>query len=134
MVQKRKASKEIIQPKDRSRVETEKFEARNESKHTLVIIDTRGCILFADKAFAQSAGKTLSAIAGLSIRHLLPDEQAEVLNDRIRRAVSTGKQENFVIIQGSRYTENSLVPLCDAEGTIVQLALSGNDITDRKQA
>lgn len=134
MVQKRKASKEIIQPKDRSRVETEKFEARNESKHTLVIIDTRGCILFADKAFAQSAGKTLSAIAGLSIRNLLPDEQAEVLNDRIRRAVSTGKQENFVIIQGSRYTENSLVPLCDAEGTIVQLALSGNDITDRKQA
>jgi PAS domain S-box-containing protein len=107
---------------------------RNSTERFLVITDTHGRILFADPAFVQSTGRAFSEVVGLPISKLLSHEYAALLSDRIAKVVSTGMPENFEVAKGVRYTENSLFPICDGGGTIVQLALVGNDITKRKQA
>jgi PAS domain S-box-containing protein len=134
MLQKRKNYEEIIPPKNHSHIGAEVSELRNSTERFLVITDTHGRVLFADPAFVRSTGRTVSEVVGLSIFEILSQDHAALLSDRITNVVSTGIPEHFEIAMGARYTENSLFPLCDGGGTIVQLALVGNDITERKQA
>jgi len=134
MLQKRKIYEEIIPPKNHSHIGVEVSELRNSNERFLVITDPHGRILFADPAFVRSTGRTVSEVVGFSICEILSQDHVALLSDRIAKVVSTGMPENFEIVKGARYTENSLFPLCDGEGTIVQLALVATDITARKQA
>ncbi len=133
MLQKHKTSKKIARSKRHSYAKAELSELRNLNERSIVLLDTSGRIIFANQEFVRSIDKTLSNAVGLPICTLLSREYAALLSDRMTKVVSTGMPENFEIVKGTRCTEYSLFPLCDSGG-IVQLALVGIDLTERKKA
>ena len=134
LMQKRKSSEEIVPPKLHSHTRSEAAELRDSNEQSVANIDINGRILFANYPFVRSTGRTVSEVVGLPICEFLSHEFGALLSNRITKVMSTGMSENFEIVEGKHFKEYNLYPLCDGGGTIVQLALFGADVTQRKHA
>ncbi|MGA7162197.1 MAG: PAS domain S-box protein [Bacteroidota bacterium] len=133
-MQKRKAPKEVNPPTIHLHARAEAVKSQNSNEQSIVIIERNGRILFANRAFSESTGKTISELVGFPICRVVSPEHAALLSDRMTKVLSTGTPEDFEIMTGGRRTTNTLCPLIDGGGTIVQLVLTGTDVTQRRMA
>ena len=106
------------------------IEANPES---LFLLDTRGVILAASRVAAQRLGKSLEEIIGTDLHGMLPPEVGKRRFEIMREVVATGQPARFEDVRGDFYFDTSVTPIFD-QGTVVQVAVLGLDITNRKNA
>lgn len=111
----------------------------NVNPESVVLIDTKGHILFSNQVFARMIGTEPSAIIGKQVYKLMPADIAADWKARVTKAMTTGLSESFEETRNFNHTEGIrdiifyLHPLHDANEACTQLAMFGIDITERKQ-
>ena len=106
------------------------IEANPES---LFLLDTRGVILAASHVAAQRLGKSLEEIIGTDLHGMLPPEVSKKRFEIMQRVIATGQPARFEDVRGDFYFDSFITPIFDQD-KVVQVAVLGLDITDRKQA
>ncbi len=100
------------------------------------MVDTRMVSQAANRAFAQSVGKSVAEIQGLNDFHLFPEDEAERRNLEGREVLVTGKrvdrQERVDGQKGQKWFHVVQIPVHDESGHIVGLMRMDRDITDIK--
>ena len=112
----------------------------NATTETALLIDTEGCILaLNDVAFerlrrlsARAVGDRAESLLGVSVFDLFPAELAEARRARNDMVIASGIPARFEDERNGRWMDNSIYPICDAQGNIVKLAIFSYDITERK--
>ena len=106
------------------------IEANPES---LFLLDTQGVILAASHVAAQRLGKSLEEIIGTDLHGMLPPEVSKKRFEIMQRVIATGQPARFEDVRGDFYFDSSITPIFDQD-KVVQVAVLGLDITDRKNA
>jgi PAS domain S-box-containing protein len=101
------------------------------------LVDSRMIYQTANRAFAQSVGKTVEEIKGLNDFHLFPEEEAERRNLDGREVLVTGervdRQERVDAPDGRKWFHVVQIPVHDESGRIVSLLRMDRDVTDIKE-
>ena len=99
------------------------------SPEVAFLMDPRGNVLACNKAFCLSFGKTAEELLGKNVLDLLPSELAETQKalglEVIRNAKLIRHKGNI----GGLLVENSICPVLNSKGEVVQLAVFSRDIT-----
>jgi PAS domain S-box-containing protein len=106
------------------------IEANPES---LFLLDTRGVILAASHVAAQRLGKSLQEIIGADLHGMLPSEVSKERFEIMQGVMATGQPARFEDVRGDIFFDSSITPIFDQD-RVVQLAVLGVDITERKKA
>ncbi len=128
-----KTPHKIIPTRDSLNGETMVYALTKVNPESVLLMDTDGRILSANRAFTGHAGKKESQVIGKPMFEFFPPTTASLWKTRIRSAVATGIPERFEDVEEEKYTEYYLHPLLDESGKCTQLALFSIDVTDRRQ-
>jgi two-component system, cell cycle sensor histidine kinase and response regulator CckA len=120
-------------PQESLDLETSSPSLRNINPESVLLMDTEGCILFANRVFKAKSGKKISEVVGKSLFELLPPKTASLWKTRISNAAISGISGKFEEVEDEKYTEYFLYPLLDAGGKCTQLNLFGVDVTERRK-
>jgi len=107
------------------------IDATNDS---IVLLDREGVVLTSNEAFARSLGLEVAELVGQCVYGLLPPALARDRQERVQRVFASGERDRFEDERAGRVLDNSLHPVCDAQGRISGVAAFGRDITARKRA
>ncbi|MBN2317499.1 MAG: sigma 54-interacting transcriptional regulator [Acidobacteria bacterium] len=121
--------------------EARTFEEREQASRALLnatadsalLIDNNGIILDANDNMAASVGKSRESILGTVIYDYFPPALAEQRKARESEAARKKQLIRFEDHRDGRWLENSVYPVFDSRGELVQFAVFSHDITHRKQ-
>jgi len=109
-----------------------------ESTDLIFLIDNKGIVISANKAAAGSLGKEPQEIQGKNISELFPNEIAEVYQQSLNKAFTTGKSKTYENIlptgKQTRWINTSINPVKDSSGKVTAVFGVSRDITDNKLA
>jgi PAS domain S-box-containing protein len=100
---------------------------------SLFLLDTRGVILAASHVAARRLGKSLEEIIGTDLYDTLPPEVSKQRFEIMQGVIATGQPARVEDTRGDFYFDSSITPIFDQD-KVVQVAVLGVDITDRKHA
>jgi len=106
----------------------------NATRETLLLVDTEGNILVANKTVAQRFGKTREELINVCHLDFFPPDLAASRKAQYDRAVGTGKPVYFRDQRNGRSYDHSIYPVFDAAGQVTRLAIFAMDITERELA
>ena len=106
------------------------IEANPES---LLLLDTRGVILAANRVAAQRLDKTLEEIIGADAFALVPPELGRKRFEIFQQVVATGSPERFEDVRGEFHLDISMTPILNQD-KVVQVAVLAVDVSLRKLA
>ena len=106
------------------------IEANPES---LLLLDTRGVILAANRVAAQRFDKTLEEIIGTDAFALVPAEVGRKRFEIFQQVVANGTPARFEDVRGDFHLDISMTPIFDQD-KVVQVAVLGVDVSLRKLA
>ncbi len=104
------------------------------SPESILLMDSKGTILFANTTTARRLGKTNDEIVGHTPYDVLPSEVAAVRMRHFDEVVRTGEPVRFDDERSGRYIENAVHPVLDEQGKVAAVAVFGIDRIERKQA
>jgi len=104
------------------------------SPESLFLMDTEGTIIAANQRSACRLGKTARELVGANVHEVLPPELAERRWAHVREAITTGKPVRFEDVRAGRHLDNSVHPVCDADGNVTHLAVLAVDVTELRRA
>ena len=117
------------------------FEQRYNSLHVVFdtsepafIMDRKGTILDANKAFAAAFGKEVEECLLMNAYDLLPPEVAAKRKIKIEEALSTSKLVIYEDERYGRFIRLSIAPIADQDGEMTTLYIVAQDITQLKLA
>lgn len=93
-----------------------------------------GTVLIANEAVAHRLGKSSNRLRGMNIYDLIPPELARTRRLQAEHSIRSRAPLHFEDIRLGRHILNSIYPVMDANGEVLQLAVFGYDITERKHA
>lgn len=99
-----------------------------------LLMDTEGRILAANRFVAKALGKEVRALVGDNFYHCLPPEWLPVWKDHLQKVRETGRSSGFERIINDRNFYNSIHPIFDKEGKIIQIAIFQYEVTRYKKA
>jgi PAS domain S-box-containing protein len=99
----------------------------------IFMMNRDGIILDANRAFASAMRKPISELIGLYAYDLLPPALAQTRKAHINEAIQSGRMTRFEDKGLQQYYENIVSPILNEAGEVVQVAVFGRDITERKQ-
>lgn len=105
----------------------------NANPEAIVLIDEHGLIITANEQTARRLGLTLPQLIGRCIYNLLPSENARVRRHYVNQVLQSGQPLQFEDVRDGRVIENHLYPVTDEQGQVRRVAITGIDITARKQ-
>ncbi len=105
----------------------------NATADSVLMIDENGLIIDANDNLAASLGKSRESLIGTVIYDYFPAEIAEQRKARELEAARDKKLVRFEDFRDGRWLENSVYPIFDSHGELVQFAIFSHDITHRKQ-
>lgn len=107
----------------------------NAATESIFLMNMEGKILYANEMSAERLGTDLqNLLAGRSVFDFLPPDVAEKRKKYVTIIQKTGQPVRFEDERNGRTILNSLYPITNEDGKVVQLAVFGMDITDRKTA
>ncbi len=106
----------------------------NAPTDSALLLDPDGTIVALNEAAAESLGRSASELVGTYVFDLFPPDVAEHRKNRHAQVIRLGKPARYEDEREGRWFDNSIYPVFDAEGKVVQLAIFARDITERKQA
>ena len=101
------------------------------------LIDLDGTIVAMNDVGGRLFSKNADELIGSNVREIFPPELKELGEHRIeqgQRVIETGKPVKFHDIRQGRYIENSIFPVFDDDGNVMQPAVFSEDVTDLKRA
>ncbi len=105
----------------------------NASPEATFLIDEHGLVITANEQTARRLGLSLNEIIGRCIYNLLPPNVARTRRKHINHVFQTGQPFLFEDVRGGRVIEHHLHPVTDEHGRVRRVAVTGIDITARKQ-
>jgi len=105
----------------------------NASPEATFLIDEHGLVLVANEQTAQRLGVSLNEVIGRCIYNLLPPNMARTRRKHINHVFQTGQPFLFEDVRDGRVIEHHLHPVTDEQGRVRRVAVTGIDITARKQ-
>ncbi len=109
----------------------------NASTNTALLIEPDGTIVAINDLAAKAFGGEEKEIIGKNLWELASNMDPEVVEKRkaiTQELFENGKPKRFEDSRGKIHFDNSLYPIIDESGKIIQCALFAQNITERKQA
>ncbi len=104
------------------------------SPESILLMDSKGTILFANTTTARRLGRPIEEIVGRTPYDVLPSEIAAVRMNYFEEVVRTGEPIRFADERFDRCLENAMHPILDEQGKVAAVAVLGVDQTEGKQA
>lgn len=102
------------------------------STESILLIDTEGTIITANSEFSRVFRQPLSKLTGSNIFNVLPEKHREISLARVDEMLLTRSPVRYEIEHNNRIYYISLSPVKNHEYKIVNIAVFGIDITERK--
>jgi PAS domain S-box-containing protein len=106
----------------------------NAPTEVAILIDRKGTGLALNETAAKSLGKSVDKLIGSCIYDSLPPDLARSRKAHADKIFRSGTPVRFQDEHQGRFLDNSLYPILDAQGKVIQVAIFSRDITHRKQA
>jgi PAS domain S-box-containing protein len=106
----------------------------NATTESAMLLDANGKILTANETVASRYHTSSKLFIGQFLYDLMPLEDAEVLKKHIDFVIEKGAPIRFELQRGGLFLDNSIYPVFNRNGKVVELAVFGADITKRKKA
>lgn len=101
----------------------------NAPTDTLALLDLDGVILAANPITAKRYGMQLDEFIDKCVYDLMQKRLAKSRRIKLNKVIKTGKPSRFTDKRRGRFFDNSVYPVFDNAGKVVQLAFYGKDIT-----
>lgn len=105
----------------------------NTSPESALLLDTQARVLAANEIAAQRLGTTVERMVGSSPFDVFSSQVANKRRTYLDQVLRTGQPAHFEDERDGRLFDTRIHPVCDADGTIIRLAVFGHDITERKR-
>lgn len=128
ILQRRRAEEALL---DREETARALLDATLES---IFLLDPDGTILQLNETAARRLGTSAEEMIGRSIYDFLDPKLAETRRDMLTRAVTSATPLVFQDRRKGRVINHSLCPVLDDSGHVVQVAVFGQDVTDKLRA
>jgi len=97
-------------------------------------MDTKGIILAINETATQRLRKSVNDVIGVNVYDFLPPNVAKRRKREAANVVRSGKPLRFEDERQGMVFDNSICPVINKHGKVVQLAIYGRDVTRQKQA
>jgi two-component system cell cycle sensor histidine kinase/response regulator CckA len=98
------------------------------------LIEPAGRVLALNMETARRLGRDGGEILGRSIYDLLPPDVARRQQEKVQTVLTTRLPLRFEDIHAEAVIDNSIYPIFDANGAVVQVAIFGRDVTSQRKA
>ena len=106
----------------------------NAPTDSMALLDPDGTILAGNPIIAKIFGMSIEELSGKCIFDLMPEELTKSRRSKVNRVLKTGKPARFIDKWRKVVYKNSVYPIIDDTGKVVQLAVHGKDITEEVEA
>ena len=105
----------------------------NASSDAAQLLDPKGKIITANKVSAKRLKAPLGEIMGKCVYDFLPPEIAKKRKGKVAQVIKTGKPSRFEDRMGRLVLQNTMYPVVNAKGKVVQLAVYSRDVSPEKK-
>ncbi len=105
----------------------------NANPEAILIIDTDGIVLAANKSVAERLNTTVDRLVGTCQYDYFPPDIAKKRKEKADEAASSGKPAYFEDTRAGRHYMNYYCPIFDRTGKVTQIGIFVMDITDYKK-
>lgn len=105
----------------------------NATTDSALLLDLEGKILAINEVAAKRLGKRVEDLVNISVKKLFPPLLFKARKVHGEDAVRSGKPSRYEDIREGRIFDNSVYPVLDSKGKVIQLAVFARDITKRKK-
>ena len=98
------------------------------------VIDQVGTIIEANKSFAAIFGKEAHEVINCNVFDFIPPELAASRKRKVEEAFQTARRVIFEDERDGQVIRHTIYPITDSSGTITQLHITANDITELRMA
>ncbi len=105
----------------------------NASSDAAQLLDPKGNIITANKVTAKRLKVPLDELLGKCIYDYLPPEIAKKRKGKVAQVIKTGKPSRFEDRPGKLVLQNTIYPVINSKGKVVQLAVYSRDISPEKK-
>jgi len=113
----------------------DRFEALlNATTDSAFLMDTKGTVLAMNQTAAQRLRKRADDVIGVDVYDILPPSVAKRRKKKVANVVHSGKSARFEDEREGMVFDNTICPITNKRGKVVQVAIYGRDITRRKRA
>ena len=105
----------------------------NASSDAAQLLDPKGNIITANKVTAKRLKAPLDKLLGKCVYDFLPLEVAKKRKGKVAQVIKTGKPSRFEDRIGRLVFQNTMYPVVNTKGKVVQLAVYSRDISQEKR-
>lgn len=105
----------------------------NASSDAAQLLDPKGNIITANKVTAKRLKAPLDELLGKCLYDYLPPEIAKKRKGKVAQVIKTGKPSRFEDRVGKLVLQNTMYPVVNSKGKVVQLAVYSRDISPEKK-
>ena len=98
------------------------------------LMTPEGTLLACNQTLAERFGRTRASLLGTNAFDLLDPTNRDTRRQAFAQVLATGQPYRFEDERGGHIIAHSLNPVLDDQGRVVQIAVFGADITERRQA
>lgn len=105
----------------------------NASSDAAQLLDPKGNIITANKVTTKRLKASLDELLGKCVYDYLPPEVAKKRKGKVAQVIKTGKPSRFEDRLGKLVLQNTMYPVVNSKGKVVQLAVYSRDISLEKK-
>ena len=105
----------------------------NASSDAAQLLDPKGNIITANQVTAKRLKAPLDELLGKCVYDYLPPEIAKKRQGKVAQVIKTGKPSRFEDRMGKLVLQNTMYPVVNAKGKVVQLAVYSRDVSPEKK-
>ena len=105
----------------------------NASSDAAQLLDPKGNIITANKVTAKRLKAPLDELLGKCVYDYLTPEIAKKRKGKVAQVIKTGKPSRFEDRMGKLILQNTMYPVVNAKGKVVQLAVYSRDVSPEKK-
>ena len=105
----------------------------NASSDAAQLLDPKGNIITANKVTTKKLKAPLDELLGKCVYDYLPPEIAKKRKGKVAQVIKTGKPSRFEDHVGKLVLQNTMYPVVNSKGKVVQLAVYSRDISPEKK-
>ncbi len=104
----------------------------NATSDAVILVDTKGLILDANKQFAQGINKSVNEIIDTLAWDYFPAKVTKLRKDKFMQAIETKEKIQFEDGRNGTWYSTNVYPLIDPDGKVSKVAIFAQNITRRK--
>jgi len=106
----------------------------NATSDAAFMVDLNGALLTLNEETARRFGRTSEELLGRCIYDIMPEDVAAGRKALVDEVIRTGRPVRFEDERSGMYIHNSIFPIFDESGKVIQMAVFGRDVTEARRA